>query len=187
MEIAGIRDLEALLAFTRAGGRPKYVFFWGHTPKAGETVGKHVFSQWFEAPFTVDGVSYATAEHWMMAEKARLFGDGEALDRILVAGNPGAAKKHGREVRGFDEQRWNAARWEVVVRGNVAKFGQHPEMREYLLNTGDRVLVEASPRDRIWGIGMGQANPDAVNPEQWRGLNLLGFALMEARARLREG
>lgn len=187
MTISDIRDREALLEFTRAGGRPKYVFFWGHTPKAGETVGKHVFSQWYEAPFMVDGVTYPTAEHWMMAEKARLFGDAEALDRILVAGNPGAAKKHGREVRGFDEQAWNAARWEIVVRGNQAKFGQHPDLREYLLNTGDRVLVEASPRDRIWGIGMGKDNPDAENPEKWCGLNLLGFALMEARARLRGG
>jgi ribA/ribD-fused uncharacterized protein len=180
-----IRDREALLAFTRAGGRPKYVFFWGHTPKPGETVGKHVFSQWFEAPFTVDGVAYPTAEHWMMAEKARLFGDRETLGRILAAGNPGEAKKLGREVRDFDEQAWNAARWEIVVRGNEAKFAQHPQMREYLLNTGDRVLVEASPRERIWGIGLGQTNPDAENPELWRGLNLLGFALMEGRARLR--
>jgi ribA/ribD-fused uncharacterized protein len=180
-----IRGLEAMLAFTRAGGQPKYLFFWGHTPKHGETVGKHVFSQWFESPFTVDGAAYPTAEHWMMAEKARLFGDREALDRIIAAGNPGAAKKLGREVRGFDEQAWNAARWEIVVRGNEAKFSQHAELRTYLANTGDRVLVEASPRDRIWGIGMGQENPDAENPENWRGLNLLGFALMEARARLR--
>jgi ribA/ribD-fused uncharacterized protein len=185
IEPGTIRDVEALLAFTRAGGRPKYVLFWGHTPKTGEAVGKHVFSQWFEAPFTIGGVTYPTAEHWMMAEKARLFGDGEALDRILAAGNPGAAKKLGREVRGFDEQAWNAARWEIVVRGNHAKFGQHSELREYLLNTGDRVLVEASPVDRIWGIGLAQDDAAAENPELWRGLNLLGFALMEARARLR--
>jgi ribA/ribD-fused uncharacterized protein len=186
MEISGIRDREGLLAFARAGGRPKYVLFWGHTPKHGEAVGKHCFSQWFEAPFTLEGVTYPTAEHWMMAEKARLFGDRETLDRILAAGNPAAAKKHGREVRGFDEQRWNAARWEIVVRGNHAKFGQHPGLREYLLNTGDRVLVEASPVDRIWGIGLAADDPGAENPELWRGLNLLGFALMEARARLRE-
>jgi ribA/ribD-fused uncharacterized protein len=179
-----IRDRESLLDFTRHGGRAKYVFFWGHTPRGGEAVGKHVFSQWFEAPFTVDGVTYPTAEHWMMAEKARLFGDGATLARILAAGNPGAAKALGREVRGFDEPRWNAARWEIVVRGNEAKFGQHPELRACLARTGDRVLVEASPVDRIWGIGLAHDDPKAENPELWRGLNLLGFALMEVRARL---
>ena len=186
MTIPEIRDVESLLAFTRQGGRAKYIFFWGHTSKQGDGVGKHVFSQWYEAPFVIDGVTYPTAEHWMMAEKARLFGDDDALGRILAAGNPGAAKAAGRMVRGFEEQAWTAARWEVVVRGSVAKFGQHSDLRAYLAGTGDRVLVEASPVDRIWGIGLAQDDPAAENPELWRGLNLLGFALMEARARLRE-
>lgn len=185
--IPEIRDNASLLEFTRNGGRPKYIFFWGHTPKGGEAVGKHVFSQWFEARFTIDGVTYPTAEHWMMAEKARLFGDGETLARILAAGNPGAAKALGREVRGFDNERWNAARWEIVVRGNEAKFGHNPVLRDYLAATGDRVLVEASPVDRLWGIGLAQDDPRAENPELWRGLNLLGFALMEVRARLAGG
>jgi hypothetical protein len=179
-----IRDRESLLAATRHGGSPKYIFFWGHTPKRGGGVGKHVFSQWYEAPFTLDGVTYPTAEHWMMAEKARLFGDGAALARVLAAGNPGAAKAVGREVRGFDDARWNAARWEIVVRGNLAKFGQNPDLGGYLATTGDRVLVEASPVDRIWGIGLAEDDARAQNPELWRGLNLLGFALMEVRARL---
>lgn len=186
MEIPEIYSVEALLDFTRSGGRPKYVFFWGHTPKTGGGVGKHVFSQWYEAPFTVDGVTYPTAEHWMMAEKARLFGDDQALGRILAAGNPGAVKAAGREVRGFDEQAWTAARWEIVVRGNEAKFVQNPDLRDFLAGTGDRVLGEASPVDRIWGIGLAENDPAAENPELWRGLNLLGFALMEARARLRQ-
>jgi ribA/ribD-fused uncharacterized protein len=179
-----IRDVDALLQLTRGGGRPKYIFFWGHTSKQGEGVGMHCFSQWYEAPFTVDGVAYPTAEHFMMAEKARLFGDEEARARILAAGNPGAAKHYGREVRGFDDARWNNARRDVVVRGNEAKFGQNPALREFLLNTGDRVLVEASPVDRIWGIGLAAGDARAEDPEQWRGLNLLGFALMEVRARL---
>jgi ribA/ribD-fused uncharacterized protein len=184
---AAIRDREALLDFARRGGRAKYIFFWGHTPKQGGGVGKHCFSQWYGAPFTVDGVPYPTAEHWMMAEKARLFGDGEALGRIMGTDNPGAAKRYGREVRGFDEARWNAARWEIVVRGNQAKFGQNPELGAYLAGTGDRVLVEASPVDRVWGIGLAEDDPAAENPELWRGLNLLGFALMEVRARLGGG
>lgn len=179
-----IRDNASLLAFTRGGGRPRYVFFWGHTPRLGGGPGKHFLSQWYEAPFTVDGVAYPTAEHWMMAEKARLFGDDAALARVLAAPSPGAAKAVGREVRGFDGERWDAARWEIVVRGNVAKFGQNPALGEFLANTGDRVLVEASPVDRIWGIGLAEDDPAAQDPERWRGLNLLGYALMEARARL---
>lgn len=184
IEQMDIRDREGLLEYVRSGGRAKYIFFWGHTPKAGEEVGKHVFSQWYEAPFTVGGVTYPTAEHWMMAEKARLFGDGQALERILAARTPGEAKKLGREVLGFDDDAWNAARWEIVVRGNEAKFGQNPELGTYLAATGDRVLVEASPVDRIWGIGLAGDDPKAENPEMWRGLNLLGFALMQVRARL---
>ena len=185
MAADGIRDRESLLALERTGGRPKYIFFWGHTPRQGGGVGKHVFSQWYEAPFTVDGATYPTAEHWMMVEKARLFGDGDALARILAAGNPGAAKQYGREVRGFEDGPWYAARWDIVVRGNLAKFGQNAQLGAFLATTGDRVLVEASPVDRIWGIGLAEDDARAQDPERWRGLNLLGFALMEVRGRLR--
>jgi ribA/ribD-fused uncharacterized protein len=186
MTLHAVHDRESLLAFTRTGGRPKYIFFWGHAPTYGSGVGKHVFSQWFEAPFTVDGTTYPTAEHWMMAEKARLFGDADAVARILSTDNPGAAKQYGREVRGFDDARWNAARWDIVVRGNVANFGQNAALGAFLANTGDRVLVEASPVDRIWGIGLAEDDARARDPELWRGLNLLGFALMEVRGRLRD-
>lgn len=180
-------DREELIRLLRAGHRPKYLFFWGHRPLPNGEVGKPCFSQWYAASFAVDGVTYPTAEHFMMAEKARLFGDEEMREAILQSGGPGAAKRFGRAVRGFDEERWNAARCEIVVRGNLAKFARNPPLRDYLLTTGDRVLVEASPRDRIWGIGMGASNPLAEDPEQWRGLNLLGFALMEVRDRLRGG
>jgi ribA/ribD-fused uncharacterized protein len=121
----------------------------------------------------------------MMAGKARLFGDTAALERVVAASHPREAKSEGRKVRGFDEGRWLAHRYGLVVRGNVEKFGQHPELREFLLRTGERVLVEASPLDRIWGIGMAAADERVTDPSAWRGLNLLGFALMEARARLR--
>lgn len=162
----------------------KYVFFWGHTPNKDGSVGKTCFSQWFESSFTVEGVEYKTAEHWMMAGKAKLFKDEEMLVKIIVAKTPGAAKKLGRQVRGFDSDTWNQHRSEIVVQGNVHKFEQDEAMKTFLLNTKERVLVEASPRDRIWGIGMGQNNEKATHPTQWRGLNLLGFALMEARDRL---
>ncbi|MFG1893391.1 NADAR family protein [Micromonospora zamorensis] len=84
-----------------------------------------------------------------------------------------------------DEQVWEQHRFDIVVAGAVAKFGQHEELREFLLGTGERVLVEASPVDRVWGIGMAVQHPHAVDPIQWRGMNLLGFALMQARTTLR--
>ena len=120
----------------------------------------------------------------MMAEKARLFGDEEYLEEILVAPSPGAAKALGRKVRGFDDARWVEVRSQIVVDGNLAKFGQHQAFHDHLLRTGDNILVEAAPRDRVWGIGLGAKNPKARNPHEWRGLNLLGFALMQVRATL---
>ncbi len=178
-------DVTTLQAKTDAGWQPKYVFFWGHTPKNNEPVGKWCFSQWWEAPFEVDGDNYLTAEHYMMAEKARLFADESARQKILESSHPGAAKKLGRTVSGFDETVWREKRFEIVVAGNLAKFEQHADLREFLLGTGQRVLVEASPRDRIWGIGMSENNSDATTPSRWRGLNLLGFALMSVREQLR--
>ena len=175
------RDREGLVREVRAGVRPKWLFFWGHRPLPGGEIGKPCFSQWWPAPFTVGGERYPTAEHFMMAEKARLFGDEAALARILTAPNPGAAKKLGRQVQGFQTERWEAARFDIVVRGNQAKFEQNSDLREFLLGTRGRVLVEASPVDRIWGIGLAADDPRAENPEQWQGLNLLGFALMEVR------
>jgi ribA/ribD-fused uncharacterized protein len=175
---------ERLVAHLGAGGTVDYLLFWGHTPKDPAIVDASCLSQWFPAPFEVDRIRYPTAEHWMMAEKARLFGDEAALAAILRAGTPAEAKAHGRAVRGYSDDAWASARDKAVVSGNVAKFGQNDALGTFLRSTKDRVLVEASPRDRIWGIGMGASNPDARIPARWRGLNLLGFALMEARARL---
>ncbi|MFC5721112.1 NADAR family protein [Streptomyces gamaensis] len=174
----------AVGAATERGERVKYVYFWGHRAPRGGGVGPGCFSQWWPSPFTVDGVAYATAEHWMMAGKARLFGDAEAEARVLASGHPKQAKDAGRTVRGFDEEVWRRHRFALVVAGSVHKFGQDPALRAYLLGTGSRVLVEASPVDRIWGIGLAADDERAADPAQWRGANLLGFALMEARQRL---
>lgn len=179
--------LEELKELVSAGKRPRFLFFWGHTQKRPGTVGAECFSQWYPALFEHDGVRYPTAEHFMMAEKARLFGDEVHEQQIVEAGSPGEAKALGRKVRGFDEKTWVRERYGIVVRGNLAKFSQHPELRAFLLATKNRVIVEASPRDRIWGIGLGASNARAENPLQWRGLNLLGFALMEVRDRLSGG
>jgi ribA/ribD-fused uncharacterized protein len=180
-----VENVTELADRVRRGERFKYLWFWGHRPPRDGGVGKGCLSQWWPAPFRVDGVRYASAEHWMMAGKARLFGDAEAERRVLEAGSPGAAKVAGRRVRGFDEEVWRRERRGIVVEGNVHKFAQNTALREYLLGTSDRVLVEASPVDRIWGIGLAADDPRAQAPGRWRGLNLLGFALMTARERLR--
>jgi ribA/ribD-fused uncharacterized protein len=177
-------DRDSLVRACRRGERFEFLFFWGHTAGSDGRLGPFVFSQWWPSPFLVGKDRYATAEHYMMAEKARLFDDEQAKEEILRAPSPAAAKALGRAVRGFDEATWEKRRLEIVVRGSIAKFGSSAALTEYLLATGARVLVEASPRDRVWGIGMGQANPAAGDPAQWRGQNLLGFALMLARSTL---
>jgi ribA/ribD-fused uncharacterized protein len=173
-----------LVELEQAGSLPELLLFWGHRPPAGGGIGRGCFSQWYPAPFTVDGVRYATAEHFMMAGKARLFGDAEAERLVLASDDPGKAKGAGRRVRGFAEDTWAAHRYDLVVAANAAKFGRHSALKNFLLGTGERVLVEASPTDTIWGIGLSAAQPEARHPSQWRGLNLLGFALMDVRASL---
>jgi ribA/ribD-fused uncharacterized protein len=181
---ADVRSADQLMAFVTDGGQPKYLFFWGHQPPPAGGVGKGCLSQWWPAEFTVEGVAYASAEHYMMWAKAMLFGDAETAGQIRQAPHPGAAKALGRQVRGFDDQRWADRRFDLVVTANTAKFGQHPDLREFLLSTGRRVLVEASPQDRIWGIGLTADDERAGAPDTWLGLNLLGFALMEVRHQL---
>lgn len=183
-KFVGCRSREELVAAVRAGGHPKWLMFWGHRPSTHGSVGAGCLSQWWPAPFVVDGTTYGSAEHWMMAGKARIFGDEETRARIVAARSPAESKKLGRLVRSFDEEVWADQRFELVVEGSIAKFGQHAELLAYLLGTSQRVLVEASPVDRVWGIGLAATDEHATDPERWRGLNLLGFALMEARSRL---
>ncbi|MDK2124941.1 NADAR family protein [Parachitinimonas caeni] len=178
--------LAGLLTELAAGARPKYLLFWGHTPKRAGVVDQSCLSQWFPAVFNIDGIRYPTAEHYMMAQKATLFGDLTAREKILLARTPAEAKQLGRTVAGFDHAAWEAQRSAIVEAGNFAKFGQNPELRQFLLGTGKRTLVEASPVDRIWGIGLAADDPHAEHPAKWRGLNLLGFALMAVRDQLGE-
>lgn len=161
-----------------------YLFFWGHTPRNLAVTDKSCLSQWFPAPFTVDGKLYHTAEHYMMAGKAKLFNDQEALLKIMNTTQPGAAKAAGRTVNNFDKVIWNEKACHIVVEGNVHKFSQHESLKTFLLNTGNKIIVEASPNDFIWGIGLGQDRKEAMDPGTWRGTNWLGFALMEVRDEL---
>ena len=181
---ADARTVDELVSVIRAGGQPKYLAFWGHQPPPGGGAGKGCLSQWWPSAFTVDGETYASAEHFMMAAKALLFGDAEMAGRIRDAPHPRAAKELGRQVRGFDEQRWAERRFDLVITGNLAKFSQHAELRDFLLRTGRRVLVEASPYDQVWGTGLAADHEHSASPEHWPGLNMLGFALMEVRHRL---
>jgi predicted NAD-dependent protein-ADP-ribosyltransferase YbiA (DUF1768 family) len=143
-------SVDELTAAVESGRAVKYLFFWGHRPQRDGSTGSGCLSQWWPAPFTVDGT-------------------------------PSQAKALGRQVRGFEQHTWERNRFGIVVDGSVAKFDQHQPLREFLLGTGERVLVEASPVDRVWGIGLPASDERAVDPAAWRGLNLLGFALMRAR------
>lgn len=138
-------------------------------------------SQWFSASFKIDDTTYATAEHYMMAEKARLFKDEKLRSLILQAASPNEAKGLGRKIKNFDEEVWCANRFEIVVKGSIEKFSQNPRLGNYLKSTAPTILVEASPVDAIWGIGLHRDDPSAGDPASWNGLNLLGFALMKAR------
>ncbi|MCA9071973.1 MAG: NADAR family protein [Planctomycetaceae bacterium] len=178
--------LDALRERCSNGEAFEYLYFWGHQPSKSGKVTNSCFSQWFASPFTIEDIFYLTAEHWMMAGKARLFGDDESIEKILKAHDPKSAKALGRKVKKFDDAVWQENARRLVTEGNIAKFSQNDDLKEFLLGTGDVVLVEASPYDRIWGIGLKAKDERAKHPSTWEGQNLLGFALMDVREVLRE-
>ena len=180
-----IRSNEQLIDKLSQGGKVKYVFFWGHQNKKDQ-ITKSCFSQWYDSPFVEGETKFLTAEHYMMHSKALLFDDLSAATKILSASTPGEAKAIGREIKGFNEEKWLKYRFKIVVNANLAKFSYNSELKQFLINTGDRVLVEASPVDKIWGIGLAKDDPHAENPIGWQGLNLLGYALMEVRSQFAE-
>lgn len=161
---------------------PEILLFYGH--KTTDEITETCLSQWYPCEFEAEGTKYTSAEQYMMAEKARLFGDEEIRAQILKTSDPAICKKLGRKVRNFNQEKWNKNRENIARKGNFYKFSQNAKLREFLLSTGDKILVEASPRDRIWGIGMGKSNPDALDPAKWRGRNLLGFSIMSVRKKI---
>jgi len=150
-----------------------FTFFW-----------KHRLSQWHRAPFIVGGVMFTHAEQYMMYAKALLFGDREAASKILAAETPQEQQAIGREVRGFDESVWVLFREGIVFVANYARFSQNPDQRELLFSTRGTTLAEASPHDRVWGIGLAADDPRALDRSQWLGLNLLGETLTRVREAL---
>ena len=144
----------------------QFTFFW-----------QGPFSQWHRANFTIDGVTYNCAEQYMMHQKALLFGDTEIAELIMKESNPREQKKYGRMIRNFDKSTWEKNCLAIVYEGNLAKFTQNSDLMAAMLSTGDRIFVEASPVDHIWGIGMEENEMGIEDPSFWLGLNLLGQAL----------
>ena len=129
---------------------------------------------------------FTSAEQYMMAQKAALFQDKKTFEMIMDTNDPRKCKALGREVQGFNDKIWDIAKYKIVLDGNYLKFSLNDELKRFLLSTGDEILVEASPYDKVWGIGMYENNVNATNPALWNGENMLGFALMEARDIIRE-
>jgi len=177
--------LHWLIEKYKKGDNLDYIFFWGHRNDK-PFITKACLSQWYKIDIEEASVIYKSAEHYMMAHKALLFNDKKAYDLIISTKNPEEAKKEGRKVRNFVESVWEQHCFDIVVRGNYLKFSQNDDLKDFLLNTDDKILVEASPYDKIWGIGLSVQDDmqRLKNPCLWDGKNLLGFALMEVRERL---
>ena len=176
---------ENIMNSISSGEKVEFHPFYGHKPSADSTVTDSCLSQWWMCDFTFLGKKFCCMEQFMMAHKAMAFGDKEMLIEIMAETDPKEMKALGRRVRNFDSGVWSRIGYTIVLNGNYYKFSQNPELMDFLLSTGDKIIVEASPRDKIWGIGMGKNNPDAHNPDKWRGRNLLGFALTEVRDEIR--
>jgi ribA/ribD-fused uncharacterized protein len=176
------RSVEDLKTILNQGGKLDYLFFWGHTPEEEGVIDQSCFSNWYPSEFKFGIVPYPTVEHLMMEAKAVLFGDEETAKKIYQAKTPYEAKRLGREVSGFNLEIWEQYRFDVVSDACLAKFSQNVELGNFLMNTGSKVIVEASPSDPIWGIGLRENDENATNPFEWEGLNLLGFALMRVRS-----
>lgn len=171
---------QSLIQRADHGEELRFILFWGHTENPGR-VTKACLSQWYPCRFEIEGIAYCCTEQYMMAQKAVLFGDRETYERIMESDQPKEIKALGREIRGFDQDKWDEYKYQIVLKGNIAKFSQNEPLKEFLLGTGDAVLAEASPYDRIWGIHLAMDNPLAMDLRSWQGENLLGFALMETR------
>ena len=145
------------------------------------------YSQWSKThkPFTVSGKAYVCCEQYMMAEKARLFEDYESMKRIMNTNNCKEQKKLGRQVKNFDLKIWEANCDEIAFQGNLAKFSQNEDLKEMLLATENQLIAEAAPNDTIWGIGLHEDDPDALDPKLWKGQNKLGNAIMKVRSELK--
>ena len=150
--------------------KENFIFFYGG-----------IYSQWYPSNFVIDGVEYNCAEQYMMAKKALCFQDYDSLAKIMNSTNPAEQKAVGRLVKNFKPELWANVSRKIVFDANYAKFTQNQILKDQLLATGSKELVEASPTDRIWGIGLAESNPLAWNKETWNGTNWLGEEIMNVR------
>lgn len=178
-------NLDTLKQILKQDPNTPIIYFWGHTPDV-DKITTSCFSQWYDCHFEVDGVTYHTTEQYMMAQKAVLFNDREILDQIMATTKPRDYKRLGRMIRNFNNDVWDANKYDIVVKGNQAKFSQNPRLKEFLLSTQNSILVEASRFDKIWGIGLDPEVARRSTINQWRGENILGCVLMDVRDWLKE-
>jgi ribA/ribD-fused uncharacterized protein len=148
----------------------KFTFFWSGP-----------YSNWHPSPFQIDGVWYNCGEQWMMKQKADFFGDENIGIKIMASPDPKEQKGYGRQVKNFDKAKWDAVARDIVYKGCFAKFDQNEDLKKIILSTVGTTLVEASPEDRIWGIGLRKTDPRALSRDTWLGTNWLGIALMKVR------
>ncbi len=146
----------------------RYKFFWSG-----------IFSNWYPSKFIVDGIEFNCGEQYMMYMKAMRFGDIETAREILNTTSPKEQKVLGRKVKNYDENIWAAERFKIVKEGLKEKFLQNPKLKEYLFKYKYFIIVEASPVDRVWGIGYHKDNPKIFEEKDKWGQNLLGKILME--------
>lgn len=159
------------------------VFFFAGNPALNET---KEFSNMFEAPIQVEGITFPTVEHYYQWAKAKQFGDAAAQAKLLKTASPKTAKTIGKKVVGFDEAQWDERKDSVMRVAVKAKLMQHPAILKKLMDTGTRLIGEADPRGKYWGIGTSSETSFAKNPERWKGKNVLGKILMELRTELKE-
>ncbi len=143
-------------------------------------------SNWYLEEFILDNIKFTSMEQYMMYSKAILFNDKKTADKILTSNNCGKIKSLGREVHNFNDKIWDKNKKNIVIKGLMAKFEYNLELRNELLKTGNKILVECAVGDRIWGIGLGMKDEKRFDVEKWRGQNLLGQCLMIVREQLRE-
>lgn len=156
---------------------PGIVPFWGKSKEEG----REVFSNWYPSQFYYSGIMFPTSEHFMMYYKALLFNDTESAAKILLAKTPKEAKALGRNIVNFNQDDWDEEKISIVTLGCLLKFSENKTLTDFLISTGNKILVEASPYDTIWGVGLSESDPDILNPFKWKGQNLLGFCLMSVR------
>lgn len=159
----------------------KTIAFFGH----GQRQEWAFMSNFYPCEIEDEGIKFTTSEQYYMYQKAKIMGDVQTADAIIEAKSPSDAKVLGKRIMPFSQILWNQRKTQVMKRALHLKFANSPILKSKLIATGDAILVEASPTDRIWGAGLLNDDPNINDPKKWRGLNLLGRCLMEVREELK--